>query len=292
MRLTSALEPVLSTLNDHTKLLGTPVTSDEFAPLLGAVRKDTRACETELVALAAAGRLLKNDIIYSRFAPRDYLPFQGKLKRLAGRLDGLGVYFALIDPARERFPGTVPPTPAESRPGTPKHPLSRAPSQTSLSEKTTADRPLVPLRQSDSQMSSPAPSIKISASRPSHIQSRTHSARSHLHAHEELHRPWHVHSGSHRSDTLGQTLHHRLLHSSLLNVARSSAKRTEYAVGTFESQRYLNLEATRLRDPNEDEWNEKIQVLLNNRWVPHIGQRSLNRAEFRRLSLIKAVRRS
>ncbi|KAF8896796.1 hypothetical protein CPB84DRAFT_1682022 [Gymnopilus junonius] len=230
-RLSSSLTPVLSTFADHLKLLGTPLTSANYSPLLEVVRKDTRACETVLVALAASGRLLKNDLIYARFGPKDFLPFQGKLKRLAGRIDGLGVYFFLINPERERFPGT-----SISTPGPPLPALRGRHFLELLRE----------------------------------CPSKTHSTpRSHLQLHDDFHSSrHHHHRHPHRGEGLGHIVHHRLLHSSLLSLARARAKKAERAVGTFESQRYLNLESTRLWDPNEDDWNEKIQLLLKTSCTP------------------------
>lgn len=73
------------------------------------------------------------------------------------------------------------------------------------------------------------------------------------------------------SSSLTQSqLHHSHSHShNLLHAALrpsydkpSGGHETEYAVGTFESQRYLNLEATRLWDPNREErTREAIQAL-------------------------------
>ncbi|KAF8911493.1 hypothetical protein CPB84DRAFT_1671782 [Gymnopilus junonius] len=245
-RLSSSLTPVLSALSDHAKLLATPLNSAEFAPSLNILRKDARSCETELVTLAAAGRLLKNDLIYARFAPDDFIAFQGKLKRLAGRMDGLGVYFSLVDLSRERFPGTIRTSSHSTTPGTPRDYLSRATSRTSTG--TT-------------------PSLQASPRRRRHSHYRTHStSQSHLHFHDVFYPP-HSHHSHHHNDGLDSTMPHHLLHSSLL-MEHTSERKAEYAVGIFESQRYLNLEAMVLMDPNEDEWNEKIRVMVKNSCTP------------------------
>ncbi|KAF9483730.1 hypothetical protein BDN70DRAFT_956980 [Pholiota conissans] len=201
-RLSSVLAPMLSTLTMHRALLSDSLSSPSFSATLTAMRSETKKVEAALIPVAAARRLLKSDLIYGRFSPGDFRAFHGLFRRMAGRADGLSVYFGLIDPSRERFPGTANPTPAGTAPATPHRGMSRATSR--------------------------APSIER----------------------ERDHHHHHHHS------------HHHILHSSLLSLARARAKKPEYAVGTFESQRYLNLELTRLHDPHEEEYTERTVELL------------------------------
>ncbi|KAF8186290.1 hypothetical protein BJ912DRAFT_852397 [Pholiota molesta] len=197
-RLSEVLSPMLANLRMHRTLLSDTLSSPSFPANLTAMRSETKKVEAALIPVAAAARLLKSDLIYGRYSPDDFRTFQALFRRMAGRADGLAVYFGLVDPARERFLGTANPTPAGTAPGTPRRGLSRATSR------------------------APSP---------------------HHHPHHHHH-------------------HHHLLHSSLLSLARAKAKKPEYAVGTFESQRYLNLEMTRLHDPNEEEYTERTVELL------------------------------
>ena len=64
------------------------------------------------------------------------------------------------------------------------------------------------------------------------------------------------HHGPHLHLHLGGHLPHSLLH---LSFGR---RREERAVGVFESQRYMNLEATRFHDPYADFYTQKAAKLL------------------------------
>ncbi|PPQ64930.1 hypothetical protein CVT26_015650 [Gymnopilus dilepis] len=270
VRLASSLSPVLSTLSNNIKLLATPLSSAEFPPLLAAIRNDTTAFEAELLSLASCGRLLKNDLIYGRFAPTDFIAFQERFKRLAGRVNGLGVYFSLIDPARERFPGAVPTSPPGTSPPTPRRHLSRTASRLSIAEDMLANPPPTPDITHSPPSPSTAHSFHLSPTRHKHPHSQMHSTpRSHVDLHAMFHLPHsHSHHSQNHDDGLGHTMHHRLLHSSLLSLARKRAKSFEYAVGTFESQRYMNLEAKDFSDPREDEWNERMKTLVKDSCTP------------------------
>jgi hypothetical protein len=54
----------------------------------------------------------------------------------------------------------------------------------------------------------------------------------------------------------GHQLHHSLLHISL------ERRRGEQAVGVFESQRYMNLEAAKFHDPDADIYKQRMTELL------------------------------
>lgn len=102
-RLGGVITPMLSTLTLHRTLLSNTISSPSFTADLIAMRTETKKVEGALIPLAAAARLLKSDLIYGRFAPEDFRTFQNLFRRLAGRADGLGVYWTLVDPGRERL---------------------------------------------------------------------------------------------------------------------------------------------------------------------------------------------
>ncbi|KDR73331.1 hypothetical protein GALMADRAFT_228417 [Galerina marginata CBS 339.88] len=272
-RLAAALAPHLSIFEDHRKLLATSPSSPEFAPLYGTVIKGTKACESALVGLAAAARLLKSDLIYGRFSPDDFTTFQKMLRRLAGRADGLAVFFSLVNPAREKFPVTAGVTPLNTAPGTPNVILSRTTSRTTSMERNGVN--------SSGDIANGIPLTPVSTPRRS-IHQPVQNKHSHSHAYSTTPSHMYLHSSpqslTEQRGLDDENLHHNQyghhhhhhhhgqghpLHSSLLTLARARAKKPEQAVGTFESQRYLNLEATRLWDPNEEEFNERTGSLLN-----------------------------
>ncbi|KAF8956639.1 hypothetical protein BDZ97DRAFT_1763642 [Flammula alnicola] len=271
-RLAAVLTPMLASLTHHRTLLSTDsLTSPSFTLTLVAMRSETRKTEAALIPLAAAARLLKSDLIYGRFAPHDFRAFQKMSRRLAGRADGLGVYFGLIDPAREKFPGTAAHTPAGTAPGTPHGVLSRATSR-------ATSRAPSPERGDGSTRGDNEgdPALRTSASRPNLQQLSRATTRSQAPtrpssiaqsplklAHSHSHSLTHAHSYLHTHHSHGHHHHHHhILHMSLLSLAKARAKRPELAVGTFESQRYLNLELTRLHDPHEEEYTEGSMELL------------------------------
>ncbi|KAJ3517352.1 hypothetical protein NLJ89_g569 [Agrocybe chaxingu] len=323
-RLTDVLAPLLSTLEHHKTLLSISLNSESAPSTLQAMRTDTKKIEGALVPLAAAARLLKSDLIYARFAPDDFRPLQGMCRRLAGRADGLSVYFGLVDPGRERFPGTAPTshanTPAPTVPGTP-HDMSRIASRTASPERAEAPRKRreksrgrsqdvarrgaddegegsqtpatpptpwasTPLAMANSRLSASMPvipSMKATTSSrpgtrppsihpstsyglPSPLATSSSQQQSHSQFHMPSPKPQHVHHHHH---------HHNILHSSLVALAKARARKNEFAVGTFESQRYLNLEATTLHDPREEEYTARCVELLNECCTPLLSASQL-----------------
>ncbi|KAF9527658.1 hypothetical protein CPB83DRAFT_384639 [Crepidotus variabilis] len=264
--LNDVISALAKTLDLHQTLLNTSVTSPAFNTTLTSLRAETQKCEANLVPLAAASRLLKSDLTYSRFAPTDYKPFQALCRRLCGKANGLVVYFALIDPQRERLraPTTGFTTPMSPLSHTPKSPLTRVNSrahQTPLEHFENSDekKPKTPSRpkrpnmfgrsrstslaESDFPISSPlhhppSPSPAL------HAHFAPNKQLPHSHDHPNYHRPL------------------RLLHNSLLTLAKSRARSEETAVGVFEIQRYLGLELNRLHDPEEEIHTDQIMELL------------------------------
>ncbi|KAF8901456.1 hypothetical protein CPB84DRAFT_1815176 [Gymnopilus junonius] len=264
--LSISMGPVLVMLAGNCKLLATSISSPDFSPLLVTVKKDTKSCESSLVPLANARRLLKGDWIYGRFSPKDFVAFQGMLKRLAARADGLSVYFSLVDPSREKFPGTMQVTPVPTTFNSPRGDLSRATSRapSRAPSRPPSRPPSIGERPSENPEQAPE---EIPAS-PTSVHRLSHAYSHHKHPHSKSHSTTHSHLFLHDSvvshhrhhshnERHSHGLHHRLLHSSLMDLR---LKREEYAVGTFESQRYMNLESTGIFDPFEfAQWNEKIQ---------------------------------
>jgi Putative ER transporter, 6TM, N-terminal len=298
-RLQGALSPLISGLSVQRSLFapdqytfGTP----EFTDAINSTRAATEKSEAGLVAVAAAGRLLENDLIYSRFSPEDFRAFQQLARRMSARAHGLTTYFALIDPSRETFPThSVPNTPAPgtprvgSRHHSPERGSRRGRSTERDSEKEhergrssrTASPTLSRIPTPSSPLASPtqetfgghsrgptSATLQTSVSfSPLHqIQTgntmfstlaKTHS---HGHSHSHQHSPSHshFHSLSHRHGQFSQ-----LLQASLTNLAlKSKRRKREHAVGVFESQQYLNLEAKRLRDPRSEEYTNLMLSLL------------------------------
>lgn len=231
-RLQGVLLSLADAIKEHREHLVADVTSPSFsaAPITAAVDK----AEGVLGQLAAACRLLKLDVIYCRIAPTDY----GEMHQLARRLvivaNGLGVYYTLIDPTRERFPVT----PAQSNPGTPSvnTPAPSRPSSPDLSRPHTREGTSGDVTHKRSR-------------RPGSAQLSCNSSPHLFHRHSYKHSPHHS--------------HHGILHNSLLHLAAPRIPRTESAVGVFESYRYLNLEATRFSHPESERYIASSTQLLN-----------------------------
>ncbi|KAG0699492.1 hypothetical protein DFH29DRAFT_983489 [Suillus ampliporus] len=238
--LQGAIAPLATAISLHRSHLLEDVTSSVFShtQITDAVNK----AEGALPMLAAAARLLKIDIVYARFAPTDYDELHKIVRKLTVRAHGMGVYYTLIDPTRERFPVT----PAASRPATPVHSRSPSPQRSSVTTEgkhvRLADQELKDSKKSRHQR------------RPSsRTRSYPASSTSPLHSH----RPY-KHSHSHHT-------HHTHLHSSLLHLAFSRVPKPsgETAVGVFEARQYLNLEAVHLSHPESAFYTARATELLS-----------------------------
>ncbi|KAH9933951.1 uncharacterized protein BXZ73DRAFT_45967 [Epithele typhae] len=241
------LAPLNGFLAQHRAVLALDPGSEEFkttvASIVGALGKS----EGGLGAAGAAARLIGQDIVFSRFSPSSIARFQPQIRRLVTRANGLDIFFTLIDPTRERFPVT----PGPSRPDTPR---SSTPSASLPG--TPPNGPSTPpgtMRAED---------VDVFERRRRHLQMQAVTR-----------------TRSHRS--LSRVLHHKLtrhkeadhdhhLHFSLLSLAQNLTPQrgsafltpTESAVGVFESQRYMALEATRLSDRNTTEYTTQFVALL------------------------------
>lgn len=209
--ISGVLSPLISTLGQHKDILAMSTHDPAFSEAVELIAKTVAQADNALSPLAAASRLLRSDLIYGRYSPADFVPFQDLTRRAAARANGMGVYFSLVDPTRPRFPAT----PAVSVPQTPA--LSRQPS---LDEHDTSKLTL------DQARLTPIPPS------PSHSRQNSHI-------------------------NLSKRLHRDLLH------FHPGMRRHENAVGVFESQRYMNLEATRFHDPYSEEYTAQMLESLN-----------------------------
>ncbi|KAJ7709612.1 hypothetical protein B0H17DRAFT_915317 [Mycena rosella] len=147
-RLTLVLAPLAKSFGLHQAILKMDPYSTEFKATAAAIVGSVAKSEAGLVPLAASARLLKSDLIYSRFAPTDFTELQTVTKRMAVRANGMSIYFTLVDPMRERFPSTpragtpVPGSPAISRPPSPP----RTPSHDNMDDFASDSAPPTPTR--------------------------------------------------------------------------------------------------------------------------------------------------
>ncbi|KAJ6463830.1 hypothetical protein C8R47DRAFT_1156945 [Mycena vitilis] len=114
-RLALVLAPLTRSFELHRTVLEKDPYSPEFASTVATIVASVAKSEAGLVPLAASARLLKSDLVFSRFQPTDFIALQTVAKRMAVRANGMGRYFTLLDPMREKFPVT----PGPSRAGTP-----------------------------------------------------------------------------------------------------------------------------------------------------------------------------
>ncbi|KAL4245332.1 hypothetical protein ABKN59_008325 [Abortiporus biennis] len=251
----SVLEPLHAVLSKHREVLKSDPSSEEFGSTASAIAALVNKSEGALAPAGAASRLLKRDIVYGRFGPADLHSLEYYLRRLVTRSNGMGIYFTLIDPTREKFPVTpapsVPATPAPSVPPTPI--ASPEPS-----------RPPTPEPQSptNGHISPPGtPTRRRNVDYAPHMQS---PLRQSLSRHFSKHLSHHSHPHSSHHDT---HLHFSLLqlaHSlSLSRVPTPVSSTGESAVGVFESQRYLAIEANRLSVGRSPEYTSRFTELLS-----------------------------
>lgn len=223
-RLQGTFGPFRTSLESHRTLLRTPTDSPDFSHK--AIISSVGQAEGSLIGLAAAARLLKADVSYSQFAPSDFTEIHNLTRRLVVRANGMTIFFSLLDLTREKFPFT----PAPSRPETP-------PAMT------------------------PTDSIPPSPDRDHDAHTERSEGRSSFSTHRRRHHP-HFSSSieskhSHHSHRTG------LLHNPLVHMAISRNPKPEYAVGVFESTRYLDLEAMHLSGPDWERYTARTVQLLD-----------------------------
>ncbi|KAG5644457.1 hypothetical protein DXG03_008356 [Asterophora parasitica] len=229
----SLLSPLISALGQHQLILTSSPHTPEFASSASQINDTISDADRLMAPLVAAARLLPSDLIYGRYAPGDFVAFQTFARRITGRANGMGVYFSIIDPTRQRFPVT----PANSAPGTPvlsptpTRQQSRAPSRMASRAPSPDGRGTPELAASTTTRGRP-----LILPSPSAQSVRSGSPRAGSHSRQGLHINLHLH----------KHVHHKLRHYAF----HPRTPRFENAVGVFESQRYLNLEATRFHDAN------------------------------------------
>lgn len=247
---THTLDGVLNPLNDflvqHRKVLALDPSSDQFQHLVKGVNGTLGKSEGGLGLAGATARLLRQDIVYGRFSPTRIGEFQQSVRRLVTRANGLNLFFTLIEPTREKFPMTPIPsrpvtprsgTPASTRPSTPMAPVTPPNGQRDDVGRLTR-------RRGDLQ--------KQAVDHPRHSRS--------------LARYLHLHLNHHREED-----HDHHLHFSLLSLAHAlspvarvpTSPSAETAVGVFESQRYLAIEANRLSDRHAEDYTAQFVSLLH-----------------------------
>ncbi|KAI1785560.1 hypothetical protein LXA43DRAFT_1037284 [Ganoderma leucocontextum] len=233
--LVGVLDPLNEFLVQHRVVLTHDPSGDEFKATVDGIRGALGRSEGGLGPAGATSRLLKQDIVYGRFSPARMVEFQTCIRRLISRADGMVVFFSLIDPIRERFPVT----PIPSRPGSP---FSMSPATTLPATPTSPGSPPNGVREDVGQFA-----------RRRHLPRMQTSLSRYLHSRLTHHKEEH---------------HDHYLHSSLLNLAQGLAPQrltpiaSESAVGVFESQRYIAIEATRFTDRRMAGYTEQFTALL------------------------------
>lgn len=246
---THTLYGVLDPLNDflaqHRKVLDLDPSSGVFRDTVKGINGTVGKSEGGLGTAGVTARLLKQDVVYGRFSPTRIAELQPCIRRLVTRANGMNQFFSLIDPTRERFPNT----PMPSRPATPR---LTSPSST---------RPGTP-------MATTSPPNGL-AEDPAQRARRRHNLQNHAiqlpRAPNTLSRYLHRRLTHHNEEH-----HHHHLHFSLLNLAHGlsapyapGSPHAESAVGVFESQRYLSIEANRLSDRNTEDYTAQFVALLH-----------------------------
>ncbi|KAH8977335.1 hypothetical protein EDB86DRAFT_3092495 [Lactarius hatsudake] len=249
--LRGVIGPLGSSFRQHLALLGISASSPDFSPK--AVRASASKAENGLAPLAASARLLGRDISWGRFSGKDLDGMREKVQRLVMRAHGMNVYFALIDPTRERFPVTpVPSHPGSPTAGTPNvsRPSSPARTEESASASPAVHHSTVGCSQADVEQHR---GRQAQRRHPRFdVDSAMHSAKSYLHG--SLFR-------SHR--------HHRHSYVSLLSGFHHHDNLREHVVGVFESQKYLDLESHHFSHPLKglEEVDSWLGTSRHRRWM-------------------------
>ncbi|KAJ7632836.1 hypothetical protein FB45DRAFT_744966 [Roridomyces roridus] len=115
-QLTLVLASLTKSFELHQSILKLDPYSAAFASMVSTNAASVAKSEASLAPLAASARLLKGDLVYSRFAPTDLIALQDVAKRMAVRAHGMTLYYQIIEPGRERFPVSTPATPAPASP--------------------------------------------------------------------------------------------------------------------------------------------------------------------------------
>ncbi|KIM37705.1 hypothetical protein M413DRAFT_448230 [Hebeloma cylindrosporum] len=265
----------------------------------------SRLLEPTLVPLVNASRLLPSDLSYSRFAPEDLVAFHNLSRRLVGRCTGMQGFWRLIEHGsrgldiEEVEELKTPKTPMISPAGSRVHSVGRLDGTGGAGMRTPALAGIrIPrVHSGGSIFFVGSPLQEEHSGRPEDEDRRGRSRErwgnsakpeiedidriilpsSRAHSTSSIHLHQRTPSGA---ETPLHSPHAHLLHQALLNLKLSHAaprskrprpRRAEYPVGLFEAQRYHDLEATRLYDPNEDAETRRNLALLRESCVPLVG---------------------
>ena len=268
--LSHSLEPLETALREHRTALNMSATVPEFAATVEKITGLVSKAEGGLGPAAASHRLIKNDIVFGRFAPSDVGSMQEFGRRLVIRANGLSIFYTLIDPTRERFPVT----PLPSKPNTPvmtpvssrRQSFSRPSTPTPASPDPRSDPESVAWGRSPPTSRPPSPGFEAKDRgrlRQRAMRERKNPSGSMSSLRLTISRHLHLGLRKHEEDSQNQRLHFSLLHlAHSLSVPHATIPHSESAVAVFESQRYLALEATRLSHPDSPEVTETFVFLL------------------------------
>ncbi len=165
------------------------------------------------------------------------------------RANGMAFYFKIMDPSRHNYYGA------------PKSPLSAtsSPHRSRSPSPRPSIRTPVPTPAAVDELEAKHSSAPSGTATPTSPRGRRHVNRQ-FHPHHIFHHPFFLPSPSHQLHGFFNNFHHRHHHhsGSLFGLAR------ENAVGVFESQRFLNLEArAHLSHPDADVFLERMRSMLS-----------------------------
>lgn len=262
---TGAFNAVLAPMNQilalYRSILKMDPASPEFASTASTIHGLVDKAEAGLFGAGVASRLLKRDILWGRFSPNDIGALADILRPLVVRTNGMGVYFHLIDPTRERFPMTpapsAPVTPALSRtptrPSTPVDDTAESDGDTLKRRRRPAEHGPSPLRHSLTQGFPDRSPTQVTTADSGEKKDRERDWSRALARHFHHHKRSASHHAAHQNNNLHFSLL-QLAHTLSINHDHSSLHLPQKtAVGVFESQRYMTLEATRLGHGNSAE---------------------------------------
>ncbi|KAF8211930.1 hypothetical protein K438DRAFT_1805637 [Mycena galopus ATCC 62051] len=145
-RLTIVLAPLAKSFELHQAVLAKDPYSPEFSSTVTTIMGLVAKSEASLAPLGASARLLGSDLLYSRFAPTDFIALQKVAKRMAVRANGMTRYFTVVDSMREKFPVTPGPSKGGTPMGSPV--ISRPPSPPRTPAREQMEDPPTPTRRS------------------------------------------------------------------------------------------------------------------------------------------------
>lgn len=252
-RFLSVFTPLSLALRSQPEILCMSCVSERdaktFEAALALFHDYIHTAESALGGLRTVRHLMRRDIAYGRFGADDFKRVHELTRRMTVRAHGMSFYFKIMDPSRHRFPGCQTPgtftpvqqTPVQSPPGSP-------PPTPSGYTSNGANAGVI------HNTGSRSPTGSIASRRRRHgrrVGGHGHHLHSPLH-NLFLHFPGHMHLRGY---------HHSSGGASLFAPSLDAHASESGAVGVFESQAYLNLEA-RFAHPGADALRTKAMNLL------------------------------